>query len=33
VIEVEDLIDPNEESQALGASESLIHITIAPSIC
>lgn len=33
MIEAEDLIDLDEESQALEAGESLIHVVIAPSIC
>jgi hypothetical protein len=33
VIEVEDLIDPDEEFQALEASESLTHFATAPSMC
>jgi hypothetical protein len=33
VIEVEDLTDLDEESQALEASESLTHVVTAPSMC
>ena len=33
VIEVEDLTDLDEESQALEASESLTHVATAPSMC
>ena len=33
VIEVEDLTDLDEESQALEAGESLTHIGTAPSMC
>jgi len=32
-IKVEDLIDLDEESQALEASESLTHVATAPSMC
>jgi hypothetical protein len=33
VIKVKDLIDLDKESQALKAGESLIYVTIAPSMC
>lgn len=33
VIEVEDLTDLDEESQALKAGESLTHVAIAPCMC
>jgi hypothetical protein len=33
VIEIEDLTDLDEESQALEAGESLTHVATAPSMC